>query len=211
LRTVIFDVDGVLVHGYTGQLERLRRWDTHIEADLGINPDRFRDSFIREVFEKEVLTGRKALLTALEETLPALGYRGSPFTVASYWLTRDSQVNFQLLDLVRRLRLTGKVRLCIATNQEHMRAFYLWNKLGFENLFDDLFHSARLGVLKPDLGFYARIEEILGPQDEPPLFFDDSESVVNSAREYGWDAVLYRGLMDCDTHPWIAAAFSSSK
>lgn len=208
MRSVLFDVDGVLVHGYTGQTERRRRWDEHLLADLGIDPAAFRDLFIKQAFEKEVLTGRKALLSALEEVLPQLGFRGSPFVVASYWLDRDSHLNRQLLDVVRRLRRTGRARLYVATNQEHLRAFHLWNRHGFENLFDDMFHAARFGALKPARAFFERAAEILGPQDEPPLFFDDSEAVVRAANAFGWEGILYRGVTDCTAHPWISKILS---
>ncbi len=208
MRSVLFDVDGVLVHGYTGQTERRRRWDEHLLADLGIDPAAFRDLFIKQAFEKEVLTGRKALLSALEEVLPQLGFHGSPFVVASYWLDRDSHLNRQLLDVVRRLRRTGRARLYVATNQEHLRAFHLWNRHGFENLFDDMFHAARFGALKPARAFFERAAEILGPQEEPPLFFDDSEAVVRAANAFGWEGILYRGLTDCTAHPWISKILS---
>ncbi len=208
MRSVLFDVDGVLVHGYTGQVERRRRWDEHLHADLGIDPTAFRDLFIKQVFETEVLTGRKALLVALEEVLPQLGFHGSPFVVASYWLNRDGHLNLQLLDVVRNLRRTGRVRLYVATNQEHLRAFHLWNRHGFENLFDDMFHAARFGELKPGRAFFERAADILGPQSEPPLFFDDSEAVVQAANAFGWEGVLYHHLADCSAHPWIAAILS---
>lgn len=211
MRTVLFDVDGVLIHGYGGEVQRRRRWDEHLQADLGIDPARFRDLFIKDVFEREVLTGRKALLTALEETLPALGFRGSPFIVAGYWLDRDSQINLQLLEVVRRLRRVPGIRLYIATNQEHLRAFHLWNRLGFGLLFDDMFHSARLGALKPTPAFYRAIEEIIGPQSVPPLIFDDSEAVVGSARAFGWEATLYNKLDDCLAHSWIARALAEDR
>ncbi|WP_105416452.1 HAD family hydrolase [Neorhizobium sp. T25_27] len=205
MRSVLFDVDGVLVHGYTGQVERRRRWDEHLLADLGIDPSAFRHLFIKQVFEKEVLTGRKALISALEEILPQLGFHGSPFIVASYWLNRDSHLNLQLLDVIRHLRRTGRARLYVATNQEHMRAFHLWNRHGFENLFDDMLHAARLGELKPGRAFFEGAARILGPQDEPPLFFDDSEAVVVAANEVGWEGVLFNKLEDCTAHPWISA------
>ena len=160
--------------------------------------------FIKGIFEKEVLTGRQSLLTALERTLPAMGYRGSPLAVVSYWLGRDSHLNFQLLDVIRKLRRVSRGRLYVATNQEHMRAFHLWNRLGMETMFDDIFYSARLGVLKPDAAFFERITAIIGPQDQPPLLFDDSEPVIEGARAFGWEAVLYDELADCVSHPWIA-------
>ena len=41
-RALVFDVDGVLVHGYHAKPERTRRWDENLLADLGVDPDQFR-------------------------------------------------------------------------------------------------------------------------------------------------------------------------
>ena len=103
-RALFFDVDGVVVHGFHARPERRRRWDETLSQDLGIEPDRFVEHFIRGPFEREVLLGHRSLLSALEEVLPKIGYDGSPMTLIDYWLRRDSQLNFQLLDLIARLR-----------------------------------------------------------------------------------------------------------
>jgi putative hydrolase of the HAD superfamily len=79
-----------------------------------------------------------------------------------------------------------------------------------ETLFDDIFYSARLGVLKPNALFFERIAAALGPQAEPPLLFDDSSSVVEAARDFGWEAVLYDQLTDCTSHPWIARTLEAA-
>lgn len=203
MRLVLFDVDGVLVHGYHTRLERQRRWDEHMEADLGIRPAEFRDQFIYGVFVSHVLTGRMSLVSALEQALPSLGFCGSPMTVVSYWLERDSHLNQELLAVIRALRQSGAVRLGVATNQEHLRAFHLWSTLGLQQLFDDMFHSARLGVLKPSRDFFERVSRLAAAQGERPLMFDDSPEVVSAANEFGWEGVLYDQLQDCTEHPWI--------
>jgi putative hydrolase of the HAD superfamily len=203
MRVVLLDVDGVLVHGYHTRPEKRRRWDERMEADLGIRPEDFKARFIDGVFVSAVLTGQRSLISALDNVLPTLGFTGSSMAFVSYWLERDSQVNQPLLALVRALRRTGAARLCVATNQEHLRAFHLWNTLGSRDLFDDMFHSARLGALKPDRRFFARIAALIGPQSEPPLMFDDSPAVVAAASEFGWEGVLFEDLPDCGDHPWV--------
>jgi putative hydrolase of the HAD superfamily len=120
-------------------------------------------------------------------------------------LSHDSNVNQPLLDAVARLRQTGDASLYIATNQDHMRAQWLWLTLGFSELFEDIFYSARLGRLKPTPAYFDAVASRIGKQAEPPLFFDDREEVVAGARRAGWEAVLYDTLDDCLTHPWIAA------
>jgi putative hydrolase of the HAD superfamily len=67
-----------------------------------------------------------------------------------------------------------------------------------------MFYAARFGVAKPDPGFFAEVERRIGPQSEPPLFFDDSPKVIAGARKAGWEAVEFVANEDCTTHPWIA-------
>jgi len=69
-----------------------------------------------------------------------------------------------------------------------MHSSYLMNMMGFGRYFQDIFNSARLGVLKPNPQFFARIEELLNRPNEKPTFFDDREDVVAAARLAGWDA-----------------------
>jgi putative hydrolase of the HAD superfamily len=204
-RTVLFDVDGVLVHGYHAKPEKQIRWDENLLADLGIDPDVFRKEFIYDIFVKKVIVGQMSLLEALDRTLPRLGYRGPSMAFAGYWLSHDSNVNQPLLDVVGKLKARGDSRLYVATNQEHMRAQWLWQQLKFGDVFEDMFHSARVGATKPHKPYFDWVSNRIGPQAEPPLFFDDSEDVVKGARAYGWEAVQYDNLEDVTRHPWIAS------
>lgn len=204
-RAVLFDVDGVLVHGWHEREDRRRRWDEHMQADLGIDPDAFLRQFIRARFVPEIVTGKAALIDELEQWLPTVGFTGSPMNVISYWLNRDSQLNQPLLAAIRQLRAApGVGPFYIATNQEHLRAFHLWSALGLQHVFDDIFYGARLKATKPERGFFDAIAARLGRQDQPPLMFDDSVAVVDAALAYGWDAVLYADLDDFTAQPWVA-------
>lgn len=202
-RAVLFDVDGVLVHGYHARPEKQVRWDRTMQADLGVDPARFKAEFIDDIFIKKVIVGQMSLLEALDRTLPRLGYRGPSMAFAGYWLSHDSNVNQPLLDVVARLKAAG-TPLYVATNQEHMRAQWLWQQLKFGELFDDMFHSARIGHMKPARPYFDWIDNRLGRRDAPPLFFDDREDVVKGANAHGWEAVLYDEIDDVLNHPFIA-------
>lgn len=202
-RSVLFDIDGVLVNGYPSQPDR-RRWHADLLADLGVDPDRFDAEFIHDLFVKQVIVGRMSLLDALERSLPRLGYRGPALAFVGYWLSHDSDVNVQMLDLARRLKEAGECRLLLATNQEHMRAQWLWQTLKFGEVFEDMFHSARVGHAKPSSAYFDWVGNRLGPQDIPPLFFDDREDIVRAARAHGWEAVQVNDYSDVATHPWVA-------
>ncbi|MEQ1770768.1 MAG: HAD family hydrolase [Devosia sp.] len=203
-RAVFFDVDGVLIQGYHARPEKQVRWDERLLADLGVDPERFRHEFIHDIFVKQVLVGRMPLIEALDRVLPSLGYRGSPLVFAEYWLSHDSVVNQPLLDAIRSLKAKADIKLYIATNQDHMRAQWLWMNLRFGEVFDDMFHSARVGFTKPNAPYFHWVMNRIGAQSEPPLFFDDREEIIAGARSHGWEAVLYDDLTDFTGHPWVA-------
>ena len=203
-RAVIFDIDGVLINGMHARPELSRRWDATLLDDMGVDPLRFTEEFIFDVFVKKVSIGQLDLITALQRYLPALGFKGSPMVFHHYWLTRDSVLTEPLLALIRILQQRDDVRLYIATNQEHLRATWLWSHLGLSNLFEDIFYSARIGIRKPEPGFFDFVDRHIGPQAEPPLFFDDTPKVIDGARRAGWEAVLFNTVDDATSHPWIA-------
>lgn len=189
MQYLFFDVDGVLVHGYHARPELRVCWDEELAQDFGIERSRFTEEFIFGPFVREVLVGKKDLKEALAEALPRLGCDAKPQVFLDYWLERDSSVNQTLLKQIRILKETGEVRLFVATNQAHDRARYLMDTLGFGEIFEDIFHSARVGALKPDLAFFRYISDTLClPENPKPIFFDDTPEVVSGARAFGWDA-----------------------
>lgn len=202
-RAVLFDVDGVLVHSYHSRPDLQTSWDEKLLTKLGIDPGRFRDEFIFDIFIKKVVVGEMPLVDALDRRLPALGYKGSSMAFAQYWMAHHSEVDHALIEVVRHLQRRDDLRLFIATNQDHMRAQWLWQTVGLGEFFEDMFYSARAGAMKPHKEFFDFAEARMGPLSEPPLFFDDTLAVVDGARKHGWEAVLFRSVEDVHAHAWI--------
>jgi putative hydrolase of the HAD superfamily len=209
-RAIVFDVDGVLVHGYHSRPELQQRWDENLLADLGVDPERFRNEFIFDIFIKKVVVGKTALIDALDRRLPSLGYKGTSLEFAKYWLSHDSRLDHELLDDIRRLKANADIHLYIATNQDHMRAQWLWFTLGLCDVFDDIFYSARAGIRKPNRAFFDFATSRMARTMTPPLFFDDTPDVVQGARNYGWETVLYSTVQDFRNHPWIAGQLGAT-
>jgi putative hydrolase of the HAD superfamily len=195
MQAVLFDVDGVLVHGYHARPELRRCWDEHIQRDFAIERERFTREFILGPFVNEVLIGRTDLKEALAATLPALGFHGDPQVFIDYWLAKDAKLNTDLLGSIQALKRSGKVRLFIATNQEHHRARYLMNEMGLSEYFEDIFYSARIGHLKPTAEYFANISRTLTlSPGEKPILFDDTPGVTAAAKAFGWEAIEF---VDC--------------
>lgn len=61
-----------------------------------------------------------------------------------------------------------------------------------------------MGVKKPNKAFFDFATERMRGVEGMPLFFDDTPRVVEGARSYGWETVLFNDVNDFRTHPWIA-------
>jgi putative hydrolase of the HAD superfamily len=189
---LLFDVDGVLIHGYHADPKYRKCWDEDLEKDFGISRADFTSRFIRGVFEKEVLIGKTDLYAALQTVLPSMGYKGAPQDLIDYWMKKDANLNTGLIPYIEQLSNIPNVSLYIATNQEHVWASYLMEELGLKRYFADIFHSARIGFCKPDRKFFEAVEALLNRQaDYPVIFFDDHQEIVDGARDAGWEAHLF--------------------
>ena len=204
---IFFDVDGVLIDGWHAKPEFRRPWDATIEEDLGIDKDAFHEKFFgfagaNRAAISACLRGERDLKEALAAFLPTVGYAGSVDAFLRYRLEKDSHINREVMEAVKRLARHAHVELYLATAQEHYRAAYLWDELGFKDHFKDIFYSARLGHLKNAVEFYLAINQALGIRpEERPLFFDDRDDSVTSARAAGWDACLFDTAADLLGHP----------
>jgi putative hydrolase of the HAD superfamily len=76
----------------------------------------------------------------------------------------------------------------LATNQEHLRAAYLMEKLGLAEHVDGILYSARLGAKKPELDFFAKVQAAVRLCGEEILLIDDSRPNIEAALEAGWQA-----------------------
>lgn len=202
-RAILFDVDGVLIHSrFHPDVGKRRMWDAHLLEDTGIEPKRFQKLFGPEFMD--VITGRRSIVDALDAFLPSVGYSGSTLTFLTYWMERDTHLNQGLLEAIIHLRDRSDVRLYLATNQEHVRAAYLWGEFRLAHVFDDMLYAARLGAAKPDPAFFERAAALLPETDQPPLLFDDSRACIEAATTFGWEAVHFTELEHFTAHPWVA-------
>lgn len=209
---LFFDVDGVLIDGWHANAALRNPWNDSLEADLGVNVKDFEEVFFvipegeRISIMDSCVMGKRDLKEALQTVLPMLGYQGSVDDFVSYWFEKDSNINLEVFDIVTQLKAIPEVELFVATGQEHYRALYLWDQLAFSSYFERIFYSANIGYLKSNTKFFEVINTELGIAElmETPLFFDDSEAVVDAAIEAGWEGVVFYSVDDLRQHPRIS-------
>lgn len=204
---VFFDVDGVLIDGWHHNPARRHPWDATLNEDLGIDVTAFRNLVFGDGVSFNAplhacVKGERDLKHLLAEILPLTGYSGSVDTMLRYWLDKDAKLNPIVFGAAKQLSTRPDVSIYLATGQEHHRAAYLWNDVGFKDVFKDIFYSAKLGLLKNDPAFFHAINAALdiGP-GENPLFFDDHVEVAEAAAAAGWDVQLVDTPDDVVNHP----------
>jgi len=180
------DVDGVIVHpAHPGG------WAERLEADLGLSMAELQRAFFAPHWD-DVALGRADLHERLAPVLAQIAPHLSPEVLTSYWFEHDARLDTVLMDDLARLRATG-VELHLATIQEHHRARYLWETLGFRAQFDAMHYAADLGSAKPDAAFFRAIEVRTGFTPDDLLLIDDRPSNIQGARTCGWGAQLWDG------------------
>ena len=178
LKALMVDVDGVVV------VPRPGGWAADLETDLGLPVATLQAHFFKPHWD-DIANGRARLHDRLAPMLTSQA-------LADYWFARDAQLDETLLADLAALRATG-VALHLATVQEHERAAYLWETLGFRDRFDAIHYSADIGCGKPDPAFFAAVEARTGFAAADLALIDDRPANVEAARAAGWGGILWDG------------------
>lgn len=187
-KVLMMDVDGVLVGGRPSDGRHLF---AELEADLGLSPDRLRQTFFTPFWEA-IVTGREGLTERLTPVLAEIAPKVSAERLIAYWFENDSRVDQAVLSAVKRCRDRG-LPVFLATNQEHLRADYLMRQVGLGAHVDGIIYSAALGHRKPSAEFFERAAAIAAAAPEDIVLVDDTLANVEAARQAGWSAVHWTG------------------
>ena len=176
----IFDADGVLIPPW-GFANYLKLHYPEIAAQTG--------EFFYGPFA-QCLVGAADLKVELRPFLARWAWPHTDDEFIDLWFTAERTFDQELVQMIQTLRAQG-TPCYLATNQEHRRAAYMRTTMGFDDLFDGIFASADLGVVKPDPAFYLAITQRLGVDPESIMFWDDAPAHVAAAHAFGWQAELY--------------------
>lgn len=188
---LFFDVDGVLIKGYSNNPKLYHPWHTDLERDLGLRHADMQRHLFTEKFH-DVATGKRGIHEAVADFLNAVSSSLPPQELIDYWFRKDSTLNVVVWDWLAANEIPQD-KLYIATNQENHRASYLWNALNFKDHFSDIFYSGAIGYSKSHPEFFHAIRQKTGFAPEECVLIDDTKSVIDQAAACGWQTVLYEG------------------
>lgn len=93
-------------------------------------------------------------------------------------------------DTLSDLRNRGYRLAVLSNNDSRLRS--VLEDLAIDSLFEKIFISSEMGVEKPDLRIFRKVEEAFGKKPSDFLHLGDSHSRdFEGARQAGWDALLF--------------------
>lgn len=201
MKHILCDVDGVVINGY--HVDPLKRvsWSKDLEKDFGIKVADMERIFFHGPFV-QIMEGKIGLVDGLKSVFPELGYSGDAEKLIDYWFKKDSNINTEFIDWVKSKK-NGKYTFSLATNQEHRRADYLWNSLGLNEHFEEIFYAAKIGYKKPDKFFFEHILDKIKIPSSDIFFIDDCPKNVEMAKVLGINSVVFNSMDDVLNHPFM--------
>ena len=186
VKIIAWDFDGVLCRNIVdGRLI----WADDFENDIGHS----KDVFIEYIFGNDfnaILTGREDLGDRIDCWAKAVGCQISSDDLMDYWFKKDALPDAITLAAMEHFTQQG-LRQIITTNNEHHRASYIENEMGFGEKVDFIFASGRMGVAKPDAEYFEKVTESLSAKSTEFLLIDDCAKNISAAKGFGWQAVHF--------------------
>lgn len=106
------------------------------------------------------------------------------------------QLDPKLLDLIQRLRGEGFTIGLLSNDSLELEDKL--HRLGVHELFDPMFISAKLGMMKPDMTIYKHVLSSMSAEDHPIAFIDDRIDNIHSAIKAGMVGVFYNPKLDLE-------------
>lgn len=176
---VLLDADGVL------QDVPAPDWEVWARVFVG---DDVEELFARvDPLERVAYAGRTDFLAGLAQVLEDLGVTASAEEVhAAVWRrTRPVAASFEIVDALRR----NGYGVHLGSNQEPVRAAWMREAFGYDDLLDTSHYSCDVGAAKPERAFFDEVVRRLGVAPETVLLVDDTAENVVGARAAGLAAV----------------------
>ena len=181
-KLIAWDFDGVL---NANVREGTFLWMKTFEEDTGLSINSLA-SYLFNGRCQEAMVGRADLHELVGEWAETQGVPHRAREVVDYWFDKDHIPDARTLDIVRRARDAGMTNI-IATNNEVHRAQWI-EDVGFGEHMHTVFAAGRMELAKPDLAYFAHIEDAMGIFGSDVILVDDMKENVIAALDHGWHA-----------------------
>lgn len=185
IKTILFDLDGLIITG------NKKLFSQRLSEQENIPMEKVSEFFMNDF--RECSFGKADLKEKLTPYLIKWGYKGTVEDLLKFWFESDSNINNEVLDIVKDLR-SKNIKCHLATRQEKYRKDYIWNNLGLKDNFDGIFCTCDIGYDKWQTEYWDYILNELKLKPEEIMFFCDNQKNVDSANSQNIKSYLYEGV-----------------
>lgn len=188
INTIIFDIDGVVLHREMYFSERFsKEFKIPIEKIL---------PFFKNEFQL-CLIGKADLKNELNKYTKQWDWQRSVDELIHFWFENENKIDQEILEIVKSLKDKG-IKCYLSTDNEKYRVEYILNNLNLKKYFDGIFSSSEFGFSKSQQEFWSEIYKKLNILDKKEiLVLDDDIININSANLFGFNSKLYFNKKEC--------------
>lgn len=185
IKNIIFDLGGVVMT--LDPIEALRRF-----KKLGLNEaERYLDAYTQSGIFGNLEEGKITAEDFRRELSSLIGRELTFEECKNAWLGYRKDVPLRNLDMLEELRNLGYRLILLSNTNPFMMDWALSTEFdgkgsSLADYFDSLYLSYRLGVMKPDAGFFMQVIESEKILPEETLFVDDGPRNVEAAGKLGF-------------------------
>jgi len=178
--SILCDVGDVLIH-----------WDTSVPAAIERTYSLPGGSILVQTLKSDA--GRLATVGAIDadEWLRRVSAM-LPIEAIKEWLAYHGELNHELADALRTVRIRHGTCLCLLTNATSR----LWQDLahhGIRDIADYVLCSASIGMAKPDPRIYRHAARVAGSRPERTFYIEDTPAWAEAGRQAGLLSHTYVG------------------
>ncbi len=179
IKLIVWDFDGVL---NANVVDGRFVWTDQMQSDLDLDPKAFSAFLFGSGLMHKVICGKVSLMEVVATWLRTQNTDLTARDFLDYWFARDALPDSEVFGWMR----AAAGRRVIGTNNETLRATYIETQMQFGQHVEHVFASGRMGVAKPDAGFWTAVERWSGVERQNILLVDDSEQNVEACQAQGW-------------------------
>lgn len=184
IKALILDLNGIFLES-----EYLSK---RIEKEYDIPGDKFFEG-LEKVLQKTRVSDAEPFFRLMKPYLKDLNFNISEEEFFNFWFEGE-RLNPKAMKLVKDLK-NREIKVFILSRNFRERTKYYREK--FPQIFeivDQVYFSWETGFVKPDPGAYEMILQENDLRPEQCLYFDDSDKNVESAKNIGLKAFLYKDI-----------------
>lgn len=183
IKLIIFDFGGVILRTY----DKTPR--TKLAEKYGLTYEQIETLVFANHSGKKAALGLISTEEHWLEVSKELSF--SPEAIPQFQLDffGGDRIDMQLVDMIRSLKSHYKTAL-LSNAWDNLRGFIV-NDLAINDIFDQMFISAELGLAKPDSKIYHHVLDEMSFSPEQSVFIDDFSENILAAQLLGMHAIQF--------------------